>query len=84
MLIETIAAPPARGSWWSQLPSHNQVLVVFGFAAIGCVAFAAGDLLLGAKTVPGDLIHPIVVGAGVILAIVVGSIVFQIRKQDMR
>ena len=84
MLIETIAAPPARGSWWSQLPSHNQVLVVFGFAAIGCVAFAAGDLLLGAKTVSGDLIHPIVVGAGVILAIVVGSIVFQIRKQDMR
>ena len=84
MILESTTARPARGSWWSQLPTHNQVLVVFGFAAIGCVAFAAGDLMLGAKTVPSDLIHPIVVGAGVILAIVVGTIVFQIRKQDMR
>ncbi|MGA1708793.1 MAG: ATP-binding protein [Phycisphaerales bacterium] len=84
ILLASPATAPSRGSWWSQLPTHNQVLVVFGFAAIGCVAFAAGDLMLGARTVPSDLIHPIVVGAGVILAIVVGSIVFQIRKQDMR
>lgn len=84
LILDTSASRPDRGSWWSQLPTHNQVLVVFGFAAIGCVAFAAGDLMLGAKTVPSDLIHPIVVGAGVILAIVVGTIVFQIRKQDMR
>lgn len=83
-MLATPPAAPTRGSWWSQLPTHNQVLVVFGFAAIGCVAFAAGDLMLGARTVTSDLLHPIVVGAGVILAIVVGSIVFQIRKQDMR
>jgi PAS domain S-box-containing protein len=83
-MIATPTPSSARGSWWSQLPTHNQVLVVFGFAAIGCVAFAAGDLMLGARTVTSDLLHPIVVGAGVILAIVVGSIVFQIRKRDMR
>ena len=69
---------------WSQLPVLSQVMVIFGFGAIGCVVFAAWDLISGAKSVPGDLLHPIVVGSGVILAIVLGTTVFQIRKRSMR
>ena len=78
------SARRALSQTWSQLPALTQVLVTFGFAAMGCVAFAAADQLLGTRSMSKDSLHPVLLGSGIILSLVLGSTAFHVRKRSMQ
>jgi len=78
------SARRALAHTWSQLPALTQVLVTFGFAAMGCVAFAAADQLLGTRSMSKDSLHPVLLGSGIILSLVLGSAAFHVRKRSMQ
>jgi len=66
---------------WSDLPALTQVTVIFGFGAIGCVAYAAAMYVLNGRST-SDFIDVLVLVAGVILSLTVGIAVFHSRKRE--
>jgi len=72
--------PPGLTALWRDLPALVQVMAVSGFGAILCVAFAATQYVVNGR-VAGELVHVVILVAGVILSIALASAGFHLRKR---
>jgi PAS domain S-box-containing protein len=77
------AAPTPRRRRAST-PPLVQLLMIFGFGAMGSVAFAATNLLVRPGTVPNETLHLVLLCSGAVLSVCLGSTIYLARASTLK